>query len=139
MVIRNNMKKRQPKEGEWIKVTNKLTNETIIGKFIRAGLDGVTLELENGDIKTFQIFSNIDIDYLYRDWDWELDDEYQEIGKVSSPDNFVKFEIREDLDAYKATLYMYIGPNKLILEEHSSTGECKDYVEKIISSIKSIE
>lgn len=133
------MKKRQPKEGEWIKVTNKLTNETIIGKFIRAGLDGVTLELENGDIKTFQIFSNIDIDYLYRDWDWELDDEYQEIGKVSSPDNFVKFEIREDLDAYNATLYMYIGPNKLILEEYSSTGECKDYVEKIISSIKSIE
>lgn len=87
------MKKRQPKEGEWIKVTNKLTNETTIGKFIRAGLDGVTLELENGDIKTFQSFSYIDIDYLYRDWDWELDDEYQEIGQVSSPDNFVKLNV----------------------------------------------
>ena len=50
------MKKRQPEEGEWIKITNELTNETIIGKFIRAGLDGVTLKLENGDIKTFQFF-----------------------------------------------------------------------------------
>lgn len=133
------MKKRQPKEGEWIKITNRLTNETIIGKFIRSGLDGVTLELENGDTRTFQFVSYIDVDYLYRDWDWELDDNYQEIGKLSSPDNFVKFEVREDLDAENVTLYMFIGPNKLLLEEYSSVDECKDYVEKLISAIKAIE
>lgn len=133
------MKKRQPKEGEWIKITNRLTNETIIGKFIRSGLDGVTLELENGDTRTFQFVSYIYVDYLYREWDWELDDNYQEIGKLSSPDNFVKFEVREDLDAENVTLYMFIGPNKLLLEEYSSVDECKDYVEKLISAIKAIE
>lgn len=133
------MKKRQPKEGEWIKVSNTLTGEVIVGMFISAGLEGVTLKLENGDSKTFRFLPYYDIGYLYRNWDWKLDDSEQVIWKLSSPDKFVKFEIINDEEAENVELYMYIGPNKMLLEEYSSIYSCKEHVEKIISAIKNIE
>ena len=59
----NNMKNRQPKSGEQIKVINTLTGEVIVGKFISVGLKGVTIKLKNGDNKTFQFLPYVDIDY----------------------------------------------------------------------------
>lgn len=58
------MKNRQPKSGERIKVINTLTGEVIVGSFISIGLKGVTLELKNGDNKTFQFLPYVDIDCL---------------------------------------------------------------------------
>ena len=64
-------------------------------------------------LKHSNFFSYINADYLYRDWDWELDDNNQEIWKTSSPDNFVQFEIRDDVASDGVELYMYIGPKKI--------------------------
>ena len=48
------MNKRQVNPYEWIKVTNKQTNETYKGQFVSCGLDGITIVMENGKEKLFE-------------------------------------------------------------------------------------
>lgn len=128
------MNKRQVKPGEWVKVTDKYTNETYKGQFVSCGLDGITIVMENGKEKLFE-YVQYDADFLHRDWQ-EVNHE-DVVGRVESSDEFVTFEVRKTENVYD--LYMILGyDGKMLLKEFTDLEEAKEYAEKIIDSVKHI-
>lgn len=91
------MNKRQVNPYEWIKVTNKQTNETYKGQFVSCGLDGITIVMENGKEKLFEHIQ-YDADFLHRDWQ-EVNCE-SVVCRVESEDEFVTFEVRKTENVY---------------------------------------
>lgn len=125
------MNKRQVKPGEWVKVTDKYTNETYKGQFVSCGLDGITIVMENGKEKLFEY----DADFLHRDWQ-EVNCEGV-VCRVESEDGFVTFEVRKTENIYD--LYIILGyDGKMLLKEFTDLEEAKEYAEKIIDSMKHI-
>lgn len=128
------MNKRQVKPGEWVKVTDKYTNETYKGQFVSCGLDGITIVMENGKEKLFE-YVQYDADFLHRDWQ-EVNHE-DVVCRVESSDEFVTFEVRKIENVYD--LYMILGyDGKMLLKEFTDLEEAKEYAEKIIDSMKHI-
>lgn len=128
------MNKRQVKPGEWVKVTDKYTNETYKGQFVSCGLDGITIVMENGKEKLFE-YVQYDADFLHRDWQ-EVNHE-DVVCRVESSDEFVTFEVRKTENTYG--LYMILGyDGKMLLKEFTDLEEAKEYAEKIIDSMKHI-
>ena len=128
------MNKRQVNPYEWIKVTNKQTNETYKGQFVSCGLDGITIVMENGKEKLFEHIQ-YDADFLHRDWQ-EVNHE-DVVCRVESSDEFVTFEVRKTENVYD--LYMILGyDGKMLLKEFTDLEEAKEYAEKIIDSMKHI-
>lgn len=128
------MNKRQVKPGEWVKVTDKYTNETYKGQFVSCGLDGITIVMENGKEKLFE-YVQYDADFLHRDWQ-EVNHE-DVVCRVESSDEFVTFEVRKTENVYD--LYIILGyDGKMLLKEFTDLEEAKEYAEKIIDSMKHI-
>ena len=128
------MNNRQVKPGEWVKVTDKYTNETCKGQFVSCGLDGITIVMENGKEKLFEHIQ-YDADFLHRDWQ-EVNCEGV-VCRVESEDEFVTFEVRKTENVYD--LYMILGyDGKMLLKEFTDLEEAKEYAEKIIDSMKHI-
>lgn len=128
------MNKRQVKPGEWVKVTDKYTNETYKGQFVSCGLDGITIVMENGKKKLFE-YVQYDADFLHRDWQ-EVNHE-DVVCRVESEDEFVTFEVRKTENVYD--LYIILGyDGKMLLKEFTDLEEAKEYAEKIIDSMKHI-
>lgn len=128
------MNKRQVKPGEWVKVTDKYTNETYKGQFVNCGLDGITIVMENDKEKLFE-HVQYDADFLHRDWQ-EVNHE-DVVCRVESSDDFVTFEVRKTENVYD--LYMILGyDGKMLLKEFTDLEEAKEYAEKIIDSMKHI-
>lgn len=128
------MNKRQVNPYEWIKVTNKQTNETYKGQFVSCGLDGITIVMENGKEKLFEHIQ-YDADFLHRDWQ-EVNCEGV-VCRVESEDEFVTFEVRKTENVYD--LYIILGyDGKMLLKEFTDLEEAKEYAEKIIDSMKHI-
>ena len=128
------MNKRQVKPGEWVKVTDKYTNETYKGQFVSCGLDGITIVMENGKEKLFE-YVQYDADFLHRDWQ-EVNHE-DVVCRAESSDEFVTFEVRKTENVYD--LYIILGyDGKMLLKEFTDLEEAKEYAEKIIDSMKHI-
>lgn len=128
------MNKRQVKPGEWVKVTDKYTNETYKGQFVNCGLDGITIVMENDKEKLFE-HVQYDADFLHRDWQ-EVNHEGV-VCRVESEDEFVTFEVRKTENVYD--LYIILGyDGKMLLKEFTDLEEAKEYAEKIIDSMKHI-
>lgn len=122
------MNKRQVTPGDWVKATNKQTNETYKGQFVSCGLDGITIVMENGKEKLFEHIQ-YDADFLHRDWQ-EVNCEGV-VCRVESEDEFVTFEVRKTENVYD--LYMILGyDGKMLLKEFTDLEEAKEYAEKII-------
>ena len=128
------MNKKQVNLGDWVKVTNKHTNETYKGQFVSCGLDGITIVMENGKEKLFE-HVQYDADFLHRDWQ-EVNCEGV-VCRVESEDEFVTFEVRKTENVYD--LYIILGyDGKMLLKEFTDLEEAKEYAEKIIDSMKHI-
>lgn len=130
------MNKRQVKPGDWVKVTNQITNESFKGKFYEIDFDvgGWCLRMDSGVLQVFK-FSQYDFDFLHRDWQ-EVNHEGV-VCRVESEDEFVTFEVRKIENVYD--LYMIIGyDGKMLLKEFTDLEEAMDYAEKIIDSMKHI-
>lgn len=126
-------KDRQPKIGEWLIATHRFTKETIKGKFCKYDIEGITLDV--GDKLESIPFLHHDFDFLHRDWQ-EVNHE-DVVCRVESSNGFVTFEIRKIKNVYD--LYMILGyDGKMLLKEFTDLEKAKEYVEKIIDSMKQI-